>query len=167
MPHKRNPIVCEQICGLARVLRSNVQAAYENVALWHERDISHSSVERVIIPDSCILTDYLLARTIWVLRGMRVYPERMKQNLEATRGLVFSGQVLLTLTEAGMLREQAYKLVQSQAMHAWETGGDFRAAIENDPAVKGRVSESQITGAFSVDRQLRNISFIFERVFGS
>jgi adenylosuccinate lyase len=119
------------------------------------------------MPDSCILTDYLLARTIWVLRGMRVYPERMKQNLEATRGLVFSGQVLLILTEAGMLREQAYKLVQSHAMHAWETGGDFRAAIENDPAVKGRVSESQLADAFSVDRQLRNIGLIFERVFGS
>ncbi|HYP07672.1 MAG TPA: adenylosuccinate lyase, partial [Bryobacteraceae bacterium] len=129
MPHKRNPVTSEQICGLARVVRSNVQAAYENIALWHERDISHSSVERVIVPDSCILTDYLLAKTIWLVRGMRVNVEFMRRNLDLTRGLVFSGQLLLDLTAAGMLREHAYKVVQAHAMASWEGQGDFRAAI--------------------------------------
>src|SRR5437868_2681991 len=108
MPHKRNPVVCEQICGLARVVRSNAQAAFENVALWHERDISHSSVERVILADSAILTDYLIAKTIWLIDGLRVYPERMRRNLEMTGGLIFSGQILLDLAAAGMLREDAY-----------------------------------------------------------
>src|SRR5215813_10874604 len=127
MPHKRNPVVCEQICGLARVVRANAQAAFENVALWHERDISHSSVERVILADSAILTDYLLAKTTWLVDGMRVYPERMQRNLDATQGLIFSGQLLLELAAAGMLREDAYKLVQTHAMDAWENGGSFRA----------------------------------------
>lgn len=167
MPHKRNPIVCEQICGLARIVRANLQAAYENVALWHERDISHSSVERVILPDSCILTDYLLARTIWVLRGMRVYPERMLQNLEMTNGLVFSGQLLLDLTAAGVLREEAYRIVQSHAMHAWETGGNFREAIEKDATVTQKLAPEQIAKTFSVSRQLRNVDVIYQRVFAS
>jgi adenylosuccinate lyase len=135
MPHKRNPIVSEQICGLARVVRSNAQAAFENVALWHERDISHSSVERVILPDSCILTDYLLAKTRWLVDGMRVYPERMKRNLESTKGLVFSGQVLLDVAAAGMLREDAYRIVQGEAMRAWHEEGDFRATIESHPEI--------------------------------
>lgn len=165
MPHKRNPIVCEQICGLARVVRSNVQAAYEDIALWHERDISHSSVERVILPDSCALTDYLLAKTVWVIEGMRVYPERMRQNLDSTRGLVFSGQLLLDLTAAGMLREEAYRLVQMHAMLAWETGGDFRKAVEADEQVRQKLTVNQIDEAFSVERQLRNVDRIFERVF--
>src|SRR5579863_3168813 len=125
MPHKRNPITCEQISGLARVVRSNAQAAFENVPLWHERDISHSSVERVIFPDSTILIDYLLAKAAWFIAGLRVYPERMLRNLEATNGLIFSGQLLLDLTAAGMLREEAYRLVQSHAMQAWETEADF------------------------------------------
>lgn len=165
MPHKRNPIVCEQICGLARVVRSNVQAAYENVALWHERDISHSSVERVILADSATLTDYLLARTIWVIRGMRVYPEQMKANLESTKGLVFSGQLLLDLAAAGVLREEAYRLVQSHAMHAWETGGNFREAVETDPAIRGYLSAAQLEQVFSAERQLKNVGRIFDRVF--
>ena len=130
MPHKRNPVTCEQICGLARVVRANAQAAFEDIALWHERDISHSSVERVILPDSTILTDYLLDKTIGLVDKMLVYPERMRRNLEMTRGLVFSGQLLLDLAAAGMLREQAYRIVQAHAMKAWEEEGDFRAAIE-------------------------------------
>src|SRR5574341_951309 len=122
MPHKRNPVACEQICGLARVVRSNVQAAFENIALWHERDISHSSVERVILPDSTILADYLLVKTADLIEDMRVYPERMRRNVELTRGLIFSGQLLLDLAAAGMLREAAYRLVQRHALRAWEEG---------------------------------------------
>ncbi len=167
MPHKRNPVVCEQICGLARVVRANVQAALENIALWHERDISHSSVERVILPDSFILTDYLLAKTDWLIGNMRVNTERMRRNLELTKGLVFSGQLLLDLTAAGMLREQAYRIVQSEAMKAWNEEGDFRAAIEAHPEVRAHLSGEQIARAFSVERQLRNVEAIFARVFGS
>jgi adenylosuccinate lyase len=166
MPHKRNPVVSEQICGLARVVRANVQAAFEDVALWHERDISHSSVERVILPDSCILTDYLLAKTEWLIGNMRVNPERMKRNLESTKGLVFSGQLLLDLAAAGMLREQAYKVVQGEAMKAWHEEGDFRAAMEAHPDVRAHLSAEQIAGAFSVERQLTNVDVIFHRVFG-
>ncbi len=166
MPHKRNPVVCEQICGLARVVRANAQAAFENIALWHERDISHSSVERVILPDSTILTDYLLDRTIWLVRGMRVYPERMLRNLHSTRGLIFSGQLLLDLAAAGMLREQAYKLVQAHAMKAWEEDGDFRAAVESDPEIAQYLSREALERTFSLERQLKNIDAIFERVFG-
>ncbi|MCS7042535.1 MAG: adenylosuccinate lyase [Bryobacteraceae bacterium] len=167
MPHKRNPVVSEQICGLARVVRANVQAAFENIALWHERDISHSSVERVILPDSCILTDYLLAKTVWLVEGMRVFPERMRRNLELTRGLVFSGQLLLDLTAAGMLREDAYRLVQGEAMKAWREEGDFRAAMEGHPEVRKFLTPEQIAEAFSPQRQLRHVHAIFERVFGT
>jgi len=166
MPHKRNPVTCEQICGLARIVRSNVQAAFENVALWHERDISHSSVERVILPDSTILTDYLLDKTTKLADTLLVYPERMKRNLEMTRGLVFSGQVLLDLAAAGMLREKAYSLVQTHAMKAWEEDGDFRGAIENDAEIRAVLSKENIDEAFSMERQLRNVDKIFERVFG-
>ena len=121
MPHKRNPVTAEQICGLARVVRANAQAAFENVALWHERDISHSSVERVILPDSTILIDYLLAKTTWLISGLVVNADRMRRNLNNTKGLIFSGQLLLDLAAAGMLREDAYRLVQSHAMQAWRT----------------------------------------------
>ena len=165
MPHKRNPVTSEQICGLARVVRSNVQAAFENIALWHERDISHSSVERVILPDSTILTDYLLEKTTKLVDQMLVYPERMRRNLELTRGLVFSGQLLLDLAAAGMLREKAYRLVQGHAMKAWEEEGDFRASIEADPEVRAALTPEQIAHAFSLERQLRNIDRIFARVF--
>lgn len=166
MPHKRNPVTCEQICGLARLVRSNVQAAYENIALWHERDISHSSVERVIVPDSTILVDYLLDKTIWLVDGMRVNSDRMLRNLNMTNGLIFSGQLLLDLSAAGMLRETAYKLVQTHAMRSWEQEGNFREAIENDPEIKATLTPDKIAQAFSVDRQLKNVGFIFERVFG-
>jgi len=166
MPHKRNPVTSEQICGLARVVRANVQAAYEDVALWHERDISHSSVERVILPDSTILADYLLEKTTRLVDQMFVYPERMKRNLEMTRGLVFSGQLLLDLAAAGMLREQAYKVVQAHAMSAWESEGDFRSAIESAPEITAVLSKEKIAEAFSLERQLRNVDKIFARVFG-
>src|SRR6202789_1076555 len=140
MPHKKNPIISEQISGLARVLRSNAQAAFENVALWHERDISHSSVERVIFPDSTILADYLLAKTTDLLDRLLVYPERMKKNLESTGGLIFSGQLLLDIAEAGMSREDAYRLVQSHAMRAWKEDRIFREDVANDPAIAALLS---------------------------
>jgi len=165
MPHKKNPVTSEQICGLARVIRANVQAAYENIALWHERDISHSSVERIILPDSTILLDYLLAKTTWLVDKMPVYPERMRRNADLTKGLIFSGQLLLDLAAAGMLRETAYKLVQAQAMKAWEEEGDFRAAIENAPEIQAALSADQIAATFSLERQLKNVDRIFERVF--
>jgi len=165
MPHKRNPVTCEQICGLARVVRANAQAAFENIALWHERDISHSSVERVILPDSAILVDYMLARTMWLVKGLRVNAERMRRNLALTKGLIFSGQLLLDLAAAGILREQAYKVVQGHAMRCWEEGGDFRAAIEADPEVRKLLAPEQIAAAFSVERYLKHVDRIFERVF--
>jgi adenylosuccinate lyase len=165
MPHKRNPVTCEQIGGLARVVRANAQASFENIALWHERDISHSSVERIILPDSTILVDYMLAKTDWLITGLRVHPDRMKTNLDLTKGLVFSGQLLLDLAAAGMLREQAYRIVQNKAMEAWEQDGDFRAAIESDPEIARRLSKEQLRESFSVSRQLANIDRIFERVF--
>src|SRR6516165_9158600 len=140
MPHKRNPITSEQIAGLARILRSNAVAAMENVALWHERDISHSSVERIVFPDSTILVDYLLAKTTDLIDRLLVYPERMKKNLESTGGLIFSGQLLLDLAEAGMLREEAYRLVQSHAMRAWKEDLNFREEVGRDPAVTALLS---------------------------
>jgi adenylosuccinate lyase len=165
MPHKRNPVTCEQICGLARVVRANAQAAFENVALWHERDISHSSVERVILPDSTILTDYLLHKTTQLVDKLLVYPERMRRNLEMTKGLIFSGQLLHDLAAAGMLREKAYKLVQGHAMKAWKEESDFRAAIENDPEIRTALGPEGIAASFSLERQLRNVDKIFSRVF--
>jgi adenylosuccinate lyase len=167
MPHKRNPIVCEQICGLARVVRSQAQAAFEDVALWHERDISHSSVERIILPDSTILIDYLLAKTIWLISGLRVNTERMRRNIDLTRGLIFSGQLLLDLAATGVSREEAYRLVQSHAMAAWESDGDFRQAIEADPLIASRLTKSQLDHVFSLQRQLKNVDHIFARTFHS
>jgi len=166
MPHKRNPITLEQISGLARVVRSNAQAAFENVALWHERDISHSSVERIIIPDSTTLVDYMLQKTINVLDTMFVYPEQMKFNLQSTRGLVFSGQLLLDLVEHGVSREDAYRAVQSHAMRAWKEGRNFRDLVLGDKTITSRVSRQTIDRAFDLKRQLRNIDRIFARVFG-
>jgi len=165
MPHKRNPVTCEQICGLARVVRANVQAALENVALWHERDISHSSVERIVLPDSTILADYLLEKTANLVDQLMVYPERMRRNLEMSRGLVFSGQLLLDLAASGMPRETAYRIVQRHAMDAWENESDFRAAIEADPEILRVLTREQIGQSFSLERQLRNVDKIFARVF--
>jgi adenylosuccinate lyase len=167
MPHKKNPITSEQICGLARVVRANAQAAFENNALWHERDISHSSVERIVLPDSTILCDYLLDKTTSLVDRMFVYPERMRRNLDLTRGLVFSGQLLLDLAAAGMLREDAYAAVQRHAMEAWENDGDFRAAIEADPAIGALLSKEKLAETFSLERQLKHVDAIFARVFGN
>jgi adenylosuccinate lyase len=167
MPHKRNPVTCEQISGLSRVVRSNAQAGFENVALWHERDISHSSAERIIIPDSTTLADYLLNKTANLIETMFVYPERMMANLESTRGLVFSGQLLLDLVESGVSREDAYRLVQSHAMRAWKENLDFHELILNDPEIRGRVPRAKIEHAFDLKRQLKNIDKIFARVFSN
>ena len=166
MPHKKNPITSEQICGLARVLRSNALAAFENIALWHERDISHSSVERIILPDSTILADYLLTKTSDLVRKLLVYPEQMKNNVDLGGGLVFSGQVLLDLAAKGVLREQAYEWVQRNAMRAWEEGADFRQLVEEDPDISSVLSTEEISAAFSLKRQLRHVDYVFERVFG-
>ncbi len=167
MPHKKNPIMSEQISGLARVLRGNAQAAFENVPLWHERDISHSSVERVIFPDSTILVDYLLARTTDLIDRLLVYPERMKRNLESTGGLIFSGQLLLDLAEAGMLREDAYRLVQSHAMRAWKEDLLFREEVARDPEITKLLSPEKLARTFDYTRQLGNVGAIFKRVLGS
>ncbi len=167
MPHKRNPIASEQISGLARVVRANAQAAYENVALWHERDISHSSVERVILPDSTILTDYLLAKTTALISNLLVYPKRMLRNLESTGGLIFSGQLLLDLTEAGMLREDAYRLVQTHAMHAWKEELVFRDLVSADVEITGKLTPEKLAKTFDLQRQLGNVDAIFARVLGA
>jgi len=166
MPHKKNPITSEQISGLARVLRGNAQAAYENVALWHERDISHSSVERVIFPDSTILVDYLLAKTTDLIDCLLVYPERMKKNLESTGGLIFSGQLLLDLAEAGMMREDAYRLVQSHAMRSWKENLNFREEVARDPEIARLLTPEMLTKTFDYTRQLDNVDAIFKRVLG-
>jgi adenylosuccinate lyase len=165
MPHKRNPVTSEQICGLARVVRANAQAAFEDVALWHERDISHSSVERIILPDSTILADYMLAKTEWLLAGMRVDVARMRRNVELTKGLVFSGQLLLDLTAEGMLREEAYRVVQEHAMKSWQEEGDFRARISADPNITSHLSPEKLDRTFSVSRHLEHIDRLFGRVF--
>jgi adenylosuccinate lyase len=170
MPHKKNPIVSEQICGLARILRGNAQAAMENQALWHERDISHSSVERIILADSTILMDYLLDRTASLIENLGVSPARMMQNLESTQGLIFSGQLLLDLVEKaekkGVTRETAYSWVQRNAMKAWETGGDFRAMAAADPDIAAQLTPAEIAASFDLQRQLHNVGAIFERLFG-
>jgi adenylosuccinate lyase len=165
MPHKRNPVTCEQISGLARVVRSNAQAGFENVPLWHERDISHSSAERVIIPDSTTLVDYLLQKTANLIETMFVYPQRMKRNLDSTGGLVFSGQLLLDLVEHGVSREDAYRMVQHHAMRAWNEDLNFRELVLKDKEITRRVPRRQIEQAFDLKRQLRNIDNIFTRVF--
>ena len=166
MPHKRNPVTCEQISGLARVVRSNMIAAYENIGLWHERDISHSSVERIILPDSAILIDYMLAKMSAVVANMRVFPERMKKNLDATQGLVFSGQLLQDLVEKGMPRDEAYKTVQENAMTAWETDSSFRERIGNDPRITKYLDAKALEHTFDLRRHLRYVDAIFARVFG-
>jgi adenylosuccinate lyase len=166
MPHKRNPVSCEQICGLARVVRSNMLAAYENVALWHERDISHSSVERIILPDSTILVDYMLAKMITIVGEMRVFPERMLRNLESTHGLIYSGVLLLDVIEKGMPRDEAYKAVQENAMAAWETDTSFRERVARDPRITRFLDAKALAHTFDLRRQLRYVDAIFTRVFG-
>jgi adenylosuccinate lyase len=164
MPHKRNPIICERICGLARVLRSNALAALEDVSLWHERDISHSSVERVIVPDSTTLLHYMLLKFHGVIRDLQVYPENMRRNLELTRGLVYSESVLLALVDRGLAREDAYALVQRDAMESWRTGEDFRTLLAGDAEVASYLSVEEIGGCFDLEGHLRNLRGVFDRL---
>jgi adenylosuccinate lyase len=165
MPHKRNPIGCEQIVGLARLIRGNCHAAFENIALWHERDISHSSVERVILPDSFIAVDHMLRRFTSIVRGMVVYPDRMRDNLERSRGVVFSGTVLLELAKKGVSREQAYGWVQRNAMRSFEERRDFKALLEADADVTAVLTVAEIERAFDLNGQFQHVDEIFDRVF--
>ena len=166
MPHKRNPIISERICGMARVIRANSLVGLENVALWHERDISHSSAERVVLPDSSIALDYILQKATSLLDGLVVYPERMLENLNATRGLIFSGQLLLVLTQKGVAREQAYEWVQRNAMTAWDENGDFQGLVKADRDINAHLSPQEIEHVFALGTYLRNVDTIFKRVFG-
>ncbi len=165
MPHKRNPVLCEQITGLARLLRAHLVAGLENVALWHERDISHSSVERVILPDSAILLHYMLEKFTGVMEGLRVYPDRMMANLESSRGLVYSGALLLAVTRKGSSREDAYAAVQEAAMKCWETGALFKDLVLADARITSRLTRQEIDEAFSLEAHLKHVDAIFERVF--
>ena len=167
MPHKRNPIACEQIVGLARLVRANAHAALENNALWHERDISHSSVERIILPDSFLALDHMLRRFTRVVAGMVVYPERMRENLERSRGVVFSGTVLLELARRGISRERAYELVQRNAMRAFHEQRDFKGLLLADSDVTALLPPADIEKAFDLDEQLQHVADVFARVFGS
>src|SRR6267378_875311 len=165
MPHKRNPILSERICGMARVVRANSIVGLENVALWHERDISHSSAERVVLPDSSIATDYMLQKMASLVEGLVVYPERMLENLGATRGSIFSGQLLLALTKAGVSREQAYEWVQRNALKAWDEGGELKSLASADNDISAHLSQEQIDRVFSLGTYLRNVDKVFARVF--
>jgi adenylosuccinate lyase len=167
MPHKRNPITSEQICGLARLLRTNAMAAMENVALWHERDISHSSVERIIFPDSTILMDYLLDKTASLIDRLVVYPQRMSENLELTHGLVYSGELLLELVSKGITREEAYRWVQRNAMRVWDEGGTFKDKVLSDADIVKVCGAKEIDKVFDSTRLLKNVDRIFTRVFGA
>ncbi|MCI0439738.1 MAG: adenylosuccinate lyase [Chloroflexi bacterium] len=164
MPHKRNPELTERVCGLARLIRGHSVTALENVALWGERDISHSSAERVILPDSCLALDYTLDLFAGVMKGLRVYPERMKQNMELTRGLLFSQRILLALVEKGLSREKAYEIVQRNSMKTWDEGGDFRALIQSDPDVAALLSPDALDGLFDYRYYVRFVNEVFERV---
>jgi adenylosuccinate lyase len=165
MPHKRNPILSERICGMARVVRAHSIVGLENVALWHERDISHSSAERVVLPDASIATDYMLFKMASLVDGLVVYPERMLENLNATRGLIFSGQLLLALTQGGVARETAYEWVQRNAMKVWDEGKDFHSLVGTDKDIAAHLSSAQIDAVFSLKTYLRNVDQIFARVF--
>ncbi len=165
MPHKRNPVGCENLSGLARLLRTNAMAALENVALWHERDISHSSVERVIIPDSSILADYMLARLTGIIRGMHVYPARMKDNMARSYGLYNSQRVMLALVGRGLTREEAYALVQTTAMQSWKKRKDFKTLLKQNKAITKHLGNSEINDIFDLKHYLRNVNYVFRRVF--
>jgi adenylosuccinate lyase len=164
MPHKRNPITCERIAGLSRVLRGNAVAAMENVSLWHERDITHSSVERIIVPDSCMLLDYMIALTTDVIDRLIVYPDTMAKNLDRTHGLIFSQSVLLALTKKGMRREEAYRIVQAAAMEVWQSGRDFRDVLKGVQEVANALTEAEMGEIFSLEKSIRNVDYIFSRV---
>ena len=166
MPHKKNPIGSENIAGLARLVRANTLAAMENMALWHERDISHSSVERVIGPDSTILVDFMIHRLTRILKGLVVYPERMKENLNKLKGLIYSQQVLLRLSSLGLERQEAYEMVQRNALRVWDTGKDFKSLLLEDQDVRKHLTEKEIGDVFSLDYHLKHVEEIFDRVFG-
>jgi adenylosuccinate lyase len=164
MPHKRNPITCERVAGLARVLRGNAQAAMENISLWHERDITHSSVERIIIPDSCILLDYMLGLFTDIVDKLIVYPENMKKNLELTHGLIFSQSVLLALTKKGMIREDAYAAVQKYAMEVWQSKKSFKDVLKSDNNITKYLNDNQLDELFDLKKSIRNVDYIFKQV---
>jgi adenylosuccinate lyase len=164
MPHKRNPVICERICGLSRLLRGNALAALENVALWHERDISHSSVERVIIPDSTLALDYMLNKFIQVIEGLQVYPENMLANLARTHGLIFSQRVLLELMDRGLPRMKAYDYVQRAAMKTWKEGSDFKKNLIEDADISKYLSQKELDWIFDLDYYLRNVNKIYRKV---
>jgi adenylosuccinate lyase len=166
MPHKRNPILSERICGMARTIRANAIVGLENVALWHERDISHSSAERIVLPDSSAALDYILAKTAGLLDGLVVYPENMLKNLNATHGIVFSGQLMLALTHKGVTREDAYLWAQRNAMTVWDEGGEYKDLVLNDADIRGKLTVEEIEKTFSYEHYLRNVGKVFERVFG-
>ena len=166
MPHKRNPILSEKICGLARTVRANAIVGMENIALWHERDISHSSAERVVLPDSSLTIDYLLEKAAALLDGLVVYPENMLKNLDATRGLIFSGQLMLALTQKEVSREEAYEWTQRNAMKVWDEGGNYRELILKDTDISSKLSAEEITRVFDLKYYLRNVEKVFARVFG-
>jgi adenylosuccinate lyase len=165
MPHKRNPVLSENLTGLARMIRAAVIPALENVALWHERDISHSAVERVMLPDCCILTDFALHRATGLVENLVVYPERMKRNLEMTHGLLFSQRVLLALVDAGLPRQAAYELVQRHAMQAWTEGRALHDLLATDPAVTQKLPPDRLRGLFDMAAHFRHVDTIFKRVF--
>ncbi|MGH9929457.1 MAG: adenylosuccinate lyase [Pyrinomonadaceae bacterium] len=166
MPHKRNPIISERICGIARVIRAHSLVGLENVALWHERDISHSSAERVVLPDASIALDYILHKATTLIAGLVVHPDRMLQNLQLTRGLVFSGQLLLALTQKGVSRENAYEWVQRNAMKVWDRNENFQELLKQDPDINSHLASEEIEAVFTFDTYLRNVDTIFDRVFG-
>jgi adenylosuccinate lyase len=161
MPHKRNPVVSERICGLARVVRAAATVGLENVALWHERDISHSSAERIVLPDAFLALDYMLDRFAWLVEGLVVFPERMRRNLEGSHSLYFSQRVLLALVESGLARDEAYRLVQRSAMRAWEEEQDFRELVRSDPELASRLDLETV---FSLEPYTRHVDTVFERL---
>ena len=165
MPHKRNPILSERICGMARTVRANSIVGLENVALWHEREISHSSAERIVLPDSSATLDYMLANTTSLLDTLVVYPENMLRNISLMRGLVFSGQLMLALTQKGVSREDAYAYTQRNAMRVWDEGGEYRELIEKDADITSRLSTEEIARVFDLKHYLRNVDKVFARVF--
>jgi len=164
MPHKRNPELCERVCGLARLVRGHAVTAMENIALWHERDISHSSTERIILPDSCLVLDYVLSIFTYIMKGLQVYPDRMKENLELTRGLVFSQRVMLALIDKGLAREEAYRMVQRNAMKAWRERASFLELLSADPEVSKHLSLTELEGIFDYNYYIRHVDAVFERL---
>jgi adenylosuccinate lyase len=164
MPHKRNPELCERICGLARLIRGYVTSSLENIALWHERDISHSSTERIILPDSCLALDYMLALFTSIMKGLRVYPENMRRNLELTQGLIFSQRVFLALIDKGLNREEAYEMVQRNAMEAWQEKKSFLSLLEADNQVAAHLPKSELESLFDYNYYLKHVDSIFERL---